>query len=197
MRHFFAIVTLIGGMLMVGQNNAGAAQSHERAILAGGCFWCIEAAYQDKDGVISAVSGYMGGHVQNPTYEQVSTGTTGHYEVVVVTFDPAIITYEQILEYFWQNVDPFDDAGQFADRGSQYLTAIFYTSEMQKEQAERSKTATQAKFTEKIATKILPETPFYEAEDYHQEYYIRNRIQYELYKHGSGRPKRLDEIWGE
>ena len=161
----------------------------EKATFAGGCFWCIEAAFSNLDGVISAVSGYTGGHKKNPSYEEVCTGTTGHYEAVQITFNPSKISYEEILKVFWSNIDPTDEGGQFADRGSQYRTAIFYHNEEQRKKAEESinKLKKTGKYAKSIATKIIKFKKFYEAEEYHQGYSEKNTERYNDYKEGSGR----------
>ncbi|MDP2211074.1 MAG: peptide-methionine (S)-S-oxide reductase MsrA [Candidatus Aquicultor sp.] len=171
----------------------------EKATFAGGCFWCMEAAFKLQQGVVSAVSGYSGGHTENPTYDAVSTGTTGHYEAVQVTYDPSKISYERLLEVFWHNIDPTDAYGQFADKGTQYKTAIFYHDETQKQMAEQSKRSLgdSGKFDKPIATAILPAGAFYAAEEYHQDYYVKNAVHYQLYKKGSGREKRLEEMWSK
>ncbi len=161
----------------------------ELATFAGGCFWCMVKPFDSYDGIERVVSGYTGGHVANPTYEQVCSNTTGHYEAVQITFDPSIFTYDQLLEIFWLNIDPTDEEGQFFDKGSSYKTAIFYHSEEQKDKAIASKLALDEseKFTKKIATEILPASAFYEAEDYHQDYYKKNPMHYNRYFEGSGR----------
>ncbi|MDD4363148.1 MAG: peptide-methionine (R)-S-oxide reductase MsrB [Atribacterota bacterium] len=168
----------------------------EKATFAGGCFWCIEAAFEKYEGVVEAVSGYIGGHTINPTYEEVSTGKTGHYEAVEIHYNPKIINYQELLEIFWQNIDPTDAGGQFADRGSQYLTAIFYHNQQQKELAEISKLKIEEslKYERDIATRILPAAEFYPAEEYHQDYYKKNSFGYTLYSVASGRKDYLDSI---
>ena len=169
----------------------------DRAIVAGGCFWCIESAFKDVDGVIDAVSGYTGGKDENPSYEEVSSGTTGHYEVVEVTFDPGKISYEDVLNIFWRDIDPTDSGGQFADRGSQYKTAIFYLNDEQKRVAEESKAKLQASgiFNKPIMTQILKAGKFYPAEDYHQDYSEKNPGHYQQYSVGSGRAGFVKEKW--
>lgn len=170
----------------------------ETATFAGGCFWCIEAAFKELNGVVDAVSGYTGGQRKNPTYGEVSSGNTGHYEAVQVTYNPSVISYEQLFDFFWKNIDPTDKSGQFADKGAQYKTAIFYHTEEQKKTAEKSKEALEksGKFKDKTATVILPASEFYKAEDYHQDYYKKNPLRYSLYKKGSGREKKLEKMWG-
>lgn len=169
------------------------------ATFAGGCFWCMEAAFQLLDGVVDAVAGYTGGDIDNPTYEQVSSGTTGHYEAVQVTYDPATISYEDLLDVFWKSIDPTDTKGQFADKGPQYKTVIFYHNEEQKKLAEKSKQKLEdsKKFDKPIATAILAAQEFYPAEDYHQDYFQKNKLQYNLYKKGSGRESFFEQTWGD
>ena len=168
------------------------------ATFAGGCFWCVEEAFEKVPGVIRAVSGYTGGTVDKPTYEQVSSKSTGHYEAVQVTYDPSKVSYPQLVDWFWRNIDPFDAGGQFCDKGSPYHTAIFTHGEAQKKVAEESKHALEAsgRFKEKIATRILPAGPFWVAEDYHQDYYKKNHNRYLYYKTACGRAARLEQIWG-
>jgi peptide methionine sulfoxide reductase msrA/msrB len=156
------------------------------ATFAGGCFWCMEAAFEKINGVVEAVPGYAGGQKENPTYEEVCSGKTGHYEAVQVTFEPSKISYEHLLEFFWKNVDPADEGGQFSDRGSQYRTAIFYHDEEQKLLAENSKKELE-RSGQHIATAIIKFTKFYEAEEYHRGYHKKNPIHYKLYEEGSGR----------
>lgn len=170
----------------------------EKATFAGGCFWCMEPPYKDKDGVKDVVSGYTGGHVENPTYQEVSTGATGHYEAVQITFDPDIITYEELLDIFWRQIDPTDPGGSFADRGPQYRTAIFYHNPEQKRLAEESKGALDesGKFADPIVTEILQAAPFYEAEDYHQNFYLKNPRHYKSYRANSGRKDFIEGNWG-
>ncbi len=174
-------------------------QSTEKATFAGGCFWCMEAAFEEVEGVLEAISGYTGGNTPNPTYEEVSTGKTGHYEAVEVLFDPAIVTYQELLDVFWMNINPTDPGGQFADRGSQYYTAIFYHNDEQRTLAEKSKEDLQnsGMFQGEIVTKILVATEFYPAEEYHQDYYKKNLTAYEWYHIGSGRADYIEQKWGE
>ncbi|PLX67445.1 MAG: methionine sulfoxide reductase [Denitrovibrio sp.] len=169
------------------------------AIFAGGCFWCMEAPYSFIDGVEDVSSGYTGGHVDNPTYHQVSAGNTGHYEAIRIVYDPAKVSYEKLLNVFWQNIDPTDDGGQFADRGTQYLTAIFYTDDDQKQRAEKSidELNKSGKFKSPVVTPVLPAAKFYEAEEYHQDYYKKNPDSYKRYKVGSGRAGFIEKNWGK
>ena len=172
-------------------------ENAERAIFAGGCFWCIEAELQEISGVYAAISGYIGGETDNPTYEQIGTGRTGHAEAVEIFYDPAMVTYEKLLDVFWGNIDPTDAGGQFFDRGSQYRTEIFYLNDAQKEAAETSKARYAEKLGQEIVTGITKATTFYPAEDYHQDYYKTNPMRYNAYKYGSRRDATLDRIWGE
>lgn len=177
--------------------NGEAVSNYKTATFAGGCFWCMEPPFEKTRGVIDVIVGYTGGHGDNPTYEQVSSGTTGHYEAVQVTYDPEKVSYLELLDVFWRQIDPTDDGGQFADRGSQYFTAIFYHDQEQKKQAEASKEALAASniFDKPLITAILPAVTFYRAEEYHQDYYQKNVIQYSRYKNGSGRSEFLKEFW--
>src|SRR5687767_14763020 len=174
------------------------AQKTEKATFAGGCFWCTEEAFEKVSGVTEVVSGYMGGSVKNPSYDQVSTGRTGHTEVVEVTYDPAKVTYEKLLDTFWVNHDPTVKDRQFCDSGSQYRPEIFYHSEEQKRLAEASKAKweKQKPFRQPIVTPITKVSAFYPAEDYHQDYYKKNALQYKFYVTGCGRYTRLDSLWG-
>ena len=169
------------------------------ATLAGGCFWCIAADFEKVDGVTEVRSGYTGGQTENPTYEEVSTGTTGHYEAVQVYYDPSKVSYDEILDIFWRHIDPTDPDGQFADRGPQYRTVIFYHDEEQRRVAEKSKAEleTSGKFTKPIVTSIVKFSKFYEAEFYHQEYHKKSPVRYKLYRMGSGRDQFLNKTWGK
>ncbi len=173
--------------------------TNQLATFAGGCFWCMVKPFDEQPGIISVISGYTGGTVENPTYEQVCTEATGHYEAVQITFNPDIFPYEKLLELFWQQIDPTDPGGQFHDRGQSYQTAIFYHNETQKKLAEESKQALQesGRFTKPVVTPILPAQPFYRAEEYHQHYYKKNRLHYEGYHVGSGRAGFIKEHWGD
>jgi peptide-methionine (S)-S-oxide reductase len=166
------------------------------AILAGGCFWCVEADFDKVPGVLSTTSGYIGGTVANPTYEDVSSGGTGHAEAVKIVYDPAMVTYEKLLYVFWRNVDPLTKESQFCDYGTQYRSAIFYLDDTQKKLAEASKAALQPRFKRTIVTEIVKAGPFYPAEAYHQDYYKKNPVRYKFYRYNCGRDARLDEVWG-
>ncbi len=174
-------------------------ESASFATLAGGCFWCVESAFDGIDGVYSAVSGYTGGEKPNPTYEEVSSGGSGHVEAVRVRYDPTKLSYGDILHIFWRQIDPTDGNGQFADRGSQYQTYIFYHDDAQRAVAEESKQALAAlgKFAKPIIVPIVPATEFYPAEEYHQDYHLKNAAHYKRYSYGSGRTPFLQRIWGE
>ena len=175
------------------------AAGQETAVFAGGCFWCVEEAFEKVPGVVSAVSGYIGGSVANPSYEQVASKSTGHAEAVEVTYDPAKVSYAQLVDWFWRNIDPFDERGQFCDKGSPYRSGIHYRGEAQKTVAEASKAALEAsgRFNQKIVTEIVPAGTFYPAEDYHQDYYKKNPNRYQYYKFGCRRADRLEQIWGK
>jgi len=172
-------------------------EQYEVATFAGGCFWCMVKPFDEQPGIIKVVSGYTGGHKENPTYKEVCSETTGHYEAVQITFDPEVFPYEKLLELYWPQIDPTDAGGQFADRGDSYRTAIFYHNEHQKTLAEESKQQLEAsgRFSEPIATQILPAKPFYEAEEYHQGYYKKNKFRYAMYRRGSGRDRFIKENW--
>ena len=174
---------------------AAAAEQYETALLAGGCFWCMEPPFDKLKGVISTVVGYTGGHTKNPTYEQTSSGETGHYEAIKIVYDPSRVSFKEILDVFWQNVDPFDAQGQFCDKGDQYRAAIFYLTKEQQEIAQASKEETETVLGQKVATEIIPVAPFYKGEEYHQEYYLKNPIRYKFYRYNCGRDKRLKEIY--
>jgi methionine-S-sulfoxide reductase len=169
------------------------------ATFAGGCFWCMEPPYDKLDGVLATISGYTGGSKVDPTYKEVSAGGTGHTEAVRITYDPSKVTYEQLLEVFWQNVDPLDAGGQFCDRGSQYRTGIFVHDQEQQRLAEASKQALagSGRFEQPIVAEIVAASAFYPAEDYHQDYYEKNPIRYKFYRWNCGRDQRLAELWGE
>jgi methionine-S-sulfoxide reductase len=169
------------------------------ATFAGGCFWCMEPPFDKLDGVVATISGYTGGHKANPTYEEVSAGTTGHLEALQVLYDPAKIGYAQLLEVFWQSINPTDPEGQFVDRGPQYRSAIFYHDAEQQQLAESSKQQLNAsgRFRQPVVTPILPAGPFYPAEEYHQDYYQKNPLRYKFYRHNSGRDQFLEGVWGK
>jgi peptide-methionine (S)-S-oxide reductase len=169
------------------------------AVFAGGCFWCMEGPFDEVAGVLSTTSGYAGGTKEAPTYEEVSAGWTGHAESVRVVYDPKKVTYEQLLEIYWHNVDPLTADAQFCDHGHQYRTAIFTQDEAQKAAAEASKKALDAshRFKQPIVTEITPAGKFWPAEDYHQDFYVKNPLRYRFYRAGCGRDPRLRELWGD
>ncbi len=171
----------------------------EQATLAGGCFWCMEPPYEKLDGVIEVISGYTGGHKKNPTYEEVSSGTTGHAEAVRITYDPSRVTYTELLDIFWMQINPTDEGGQFADRGSQYRTAIFFHNDEQKRLAEKSRAQIEksGRYDRPVVTEIVKASEFYVAEKYHQDYYKKNPIRYKVYRYFSGRDQYLDKIWDD
>jgi peptide-methionine (S)-S-oxide reductase len=171
----------------------------EKATFAGGCFWCMEPPLDELPGVVSTTSGYTGGEIRNPTYEQVSMGRTGHFEAVQIEYDSAKISYEELLEVFWRNVDPTDGGGQFCDRGPQYRTGIFVHDEEQRRLAFESKRKLEASgvLSKKVVTEIYAATEFYRAEEYHQDYYRKNPIRYKFYRGGCGRDRVLKSLWGK
>jgi peptide-methionine (S)-S-oxide reductase len=178
---------------------AGQERHLEKADFAGGCFWCMEHPFDELEGVISVMPGYTGGHKKNPTYEEVSSGVTGHAESVEVVYDPEKISYAKLLDVFWHNIDPTTPNRQFCDVGTQYRSAIFYHNETQKGLAEESKKALEAsgQIKGKFVTEIVPASEFYPAEEYHQKYYVKNPIRYKFYRFNCGRDQRLREIWGD
>nr|WP_295971438.1 peptide-methionine (S)-S-oxide reductase MsrA [uncultured Bacillus sp.] len=172
-------------------------ENYELATFAGGCFWCMVKPFDEQPGIIKVVSGYTGGTKENPSYQEVCAGNTGHYEAIQITFDPAVFSYEKLLKIFWQQIDPTDPGGQFYDRGQSYQTAVFYHNEKQKQVAEKSKHELEAtnQFHKPIVTEILPAGIFYEAEEYHQHYYKKNPVHYERYHIGSGRKSFIEQHW--
>jgi peptide-methionine (S)-S-oxide reductase len=199
LRNVRLAVALAGFSLLWAATPASADASRGVAVFAGGCFWCTEADFDKLPGVLATTSGYIGGHVENPTYEQVAYGATGHIEAVQVHYDPQVTSYAQLLEAFWPTIDPLNANGQFCDRGAQYRSAIFYAGSEEQRLAEASKAALQAsaRLPAAVVTEILPATTFYPAEAYHQDYYLRNPIRYNYYRHGCGRDERLQELWGK
>lgn len=193
------MVTLASVMILTTLGHVAENNQQVKATFAGGCFWCMEQAFEELDGVISAVSGYIGGQVSNPTYKQVSTGKTGHTEAIEIIYDPAKITYKKLLYAFWHNVDPTTPNRQFCDDGSQYRTSIFYHDENQKQLAETSKAAIEKSkpFQGSIVTPIIAASAFYPAEEYHQDYYKKKPVRYKYYKWSCGRSQRLQELWGK
>ncbi|MGD8487103.1 MAG: peptide-methionine (S)-S-oxide reductase MsrA [Chloroflexota bacterium] len=200
------VLTLGMAAVGVGAVTSAASESDEAvpdelatATFAGGCFWCTEAAFEQVEGVHDVVSGYTGGSLEDPTYEQVSSGTTGHAEAIRVTYDPTQVSYAELLDLYWVLIDPTDADGQNTDRGSQYRTAIFYHDDEQRELAQASRDALQesGRFDEPIATEVLEPGPFYQAEEYHQDFYLKAPEYYEAYVEGSQRYPFLEAIWGD
>ncbi|MBN2033635.1 MAG: peptide-methionine (R)-S-oxide reductase MsrB [Deltaproteobacteria bacterium] len=200
---FLSVGLVISTGGAVDKEGAGSTMKEEKklkiATLAGGCFWCLEADFEKLDGVVEVISGYSGGSEENPTYEEVSAGKTGHVEAVQIHYNPEKLTYREILDLFWHHVDPTDAGGQFVDRGSHYRTAIFYHDDEQKRLAEESKTAMEnsGRFKRPIVTDILRFSKFYPAEDYHQDYFKRQSSHYKYYRQGSGRDRFIKGVWGE
>lgn len=192
-RLFIAAAFLAAGSL------ASLAQDENKAsaVFAGGCFWCMEPPFDKTDGVLSTISGYTGGSAEEATYRKVSSGGTGHFESVKINYDPSKVSYEKLLTIFWRNIDPFDDRGQFCDKGKQYKPAIFYMNEEEKVLAEKSKKAMEERLGREIVTEILPAREFYAAEEYHQNYYKKNPLRYKFYRYACGRDERLDKVWGK
>jgi len=170
-----------------------------KAYFAGGCFWCMEEAFEKVDGVLTVVSGYMGGTVANPTYEQVSDGRTGHAEAIEVTYDPTKVTYQKLLDAFWRNIDPVTPNAQFCDHGTQYRAAVFYSTDEEKRLAEESKSKIEQskRLPVPIVTQLVQASTFYQAENYHQDYYKKNPLRYKYYKYSCGRAQRLEALWGK
>ncbi len=178
---------------------AQAAGTLAKATFAGGCFWCMEPPYDKLDGVVSTTSGYIGGHKKNPTYKEVSAGGTGHAEAVEIVYDPSRVSYARLLDVFWRNIDPTTPNRQFCDIGSQYRSAIFYHDAEQKRLAEQSRAALgkSKPFPQPIVTQIVVAEEFTPAEDYHQDYYLKNPVRYKFYRYNCGRDRRLEELWGK
>jgi peptide-methionine (S)-S-oxide reductase len=198
-RALLAVLSLVlGGPFAAALAQSQNAAKTETATFAGGCFWCTEADFDKVAGVISTTSGFIGGKVADPSYQQVTTGTTGHTEAVEIVFDPAKVSYEKLLEVFWRNHDPLAKDRQFCDSGDMYRPGIFYHSEAQRAQAEASKQKVQARFAPRLVqTEITKATAFYKAEDYHQNFHEKNPVRYKLYRFNCGREQRLEELWGK
>lgn len=197
---FFTVtILLIGAWNVQSTSQAAADAVLGKAYFAGGCFWCMEEAFEKVEGVLSVTSGYMGGAVANPSYEDVSAGRTGHAESVEVVYDPAKVSYQKLLDAFWRNVDPITPNAQFCDHGSQYRSAVFYQTDEEKRGAEASKQAIEQsrRFKEPIVTQIVMASQFYPAEEYHQDFYKKNPVRYKFYKYNCGRAQRLEELWGK
>ena len=198
-RFVTALAGLMLGVALVATAAEPGTQSKTTAtaVFAGGCFWCMEPPYDALPGVVATTSGFTGGQKANPSYKEVSGGNTGHIEAVQIAYDPAKVSYEKLLEVYWRNVDPLDGGGQFCDRGHEYTTAIFYQNEEQKKLAEQSKSAIEKQLKRPVATIIRPAAPFYAAEDYHQDYYLKNPLRYKYYRYSCGRDQRLEKLWGK
>ncbi|HVT15150.1 MAG TPA: peptide-methionine (S)-S-oxide reductase MsrA [Thermoanaerobaculia bacterium] len=181
-----------------GTPRPSAAGGQAKATFAGGCFWCMQPPFDKLPGVVSTTVGYTGGHKDNPTYEEVSAGGTGHKESIEVVYDPAKVSYQKLLDVFWHNIDPTDASGQFCDHGDQYRSVIFYHDDAQKRLAEQSRQALESSHALKapIVTETVPASRFYPAEDYHQKYYQKSSLRYHFYRAGCGRDRRLDQLWG-
>ena len=194
----FTAAVVVAALALGAMDGRSETKNVEQATFAGGCFWCIEAPFDKLEGVVSAVSGYTGGEIRNPNYGQVSSGSTRHIESVLVTYDPSVVTYAQLLDVYWMQFDPTDAGGSFYDRGHQYSSAIFYHDEKQKQLAEASKKALEksGRFNAPIVTPIRPAEPFYPAEEYHQDYYRKKPAHYNRYRKGSGRDRFIERIWG-
>ena len=197
-------IVILGLGLSIGRKAEDAATDNKdqkllTATFAGGCFWCVEADFEKVNGVVEAISGYTGGHKENPTYEEVSSGKTGHVEAVQVVYDPSKVSYEQLLDHFWKHIDPTDAGGQFVDRGEQYRSIIFYNDESQRIAAEDSKRSLEnsGSLNKPVATEILPVTKFYRAEEYHQQYSKKNPLRYRYYRYLSGRDQFIAKTWGK
>ena len=192
-------IVLIGAWSLQPTSQAGADATFGKAYFAGGCFWCMEEAFEKVEGVLSATSGYMGGTVANPSYEEVSAGRTGHAESVEVVYDPAKVSYQKLLDAFWLNIDPVTPNAQFCDHGNQYRSAIFFQTDEEKRTSETSKQTIEqsSRFKDQIVTQIVMASQFYPAEEYHQDFYKKNPIRYKFYKYNCGRAQRLETLWGK
>lgn len=192
-------ILLIGGWSAQSTNQVAAETTPGKAYFAGGCFWCMEEAFEKVEGVLSVTSGYMGGTVANPSYEAVSSGRTGHAESVEVVYDPTKVSYQKLLDAFWRNIDPITPNAQFCDHGGQYRSAIFFQTDEEKRASDNSKQAIEQskRFTEPIVTQIVMASQFFPAEEYHQDYYKKNPIRYKYYKYNCGRAQRLESLWGK
>jgi len=185
-------------LLLISLNTLAGNSKKDIATFAGGCFWCMEPPFDKLDGVISTTSGYTGGHQVDPTYKQVSAGSTGHTEAIQIEYDPAKVSYEELLAVFWNNIDPTTANRQFCDHGSQYRSGIFYHNDEQKKAAEKSleKLKQNKPFYEPVVTELAPASTFYPAEEYHQDYYQKNPLRYKYYRYACGRDQRLEKLWG-
>jgi peptide-methionine (S)-S-oxide reductase len=196
---YAVLLLLLGAAVLASSSQAAESDNPAKATFAGGCFWCMEEAFESVPGVLSVTSGYIGGQLPNPSYQQVSAGQTGHAEAIEVVYDPAKVSYSKLLEVFWHNIDPLTPNAQFCDHGSQYRSGIFYHNAAQQKLAEESKQALvdSKRFKTPIVTEIVMASTFYPAEEYHQDYYKKNPLRYKFYKYNCGRAQRLTEIWGK
>lgn len=197
MRKVSLFLVLAASLFYTKESLAMSDTTLQKALFAGGCFWCVESDFDKVEGVVSTTSGYSGGHVKNPQYKEVTSGKTGHREVLLVEFDPEKVTYQKLLDVFWKSIDPLNAEGQFCDIGFQYTSAIYVYDDEQQQLAEASKKEHEKDLNQDFATEILPVQEFYPAEDYHQDYYKKNPIRYKYYRYGCGRDKRLEDIWGK
>ena len=186
---------LIGGELKVTTNNLNEISNYKKVYFAGGCFWCMEESFDREKGIIQSISGYSGGHLKNPTYKEVIYKDTGHVETIEITYDPKMISYKKLLEVFWKNIDPFDKYGQFCDKGKSYRSVIFYKNNSQKKVIQKSIAEIEQRFNSKVVTLLWKFDRFYQAEDYHQDYYQKNFIRYLAYKKACQREEVLNKIW--
>ena len=191
----FSYSQLIAGELIVMNNNLNENSNYKKVYFAGGCFWCMEESFDKEKGVIQSISGYSGGHLKNPTYKEVIYKDTGHVETIEITYDPKMISYKKLLEVFWINIDPFDQYGQFCDKGKSYRSVIFYKSNSQKKIIQKSIAEIEQRFNSKVVTLLWKFDKFYEAEDYHQDYYQKNFLRYLAYKKACQREEVLNKIW--
>lgn len=197
MIHHVRIAATAAALLVgFGAGYASAAEP-KTAVFAGGCFWCVEADFDKVDGVVSTVSGFAGGTLENPTYKDVTYGGTGHYEVVEISYDPDAVSYRTLVDYFLRHIDPTDDGGQFCDRGDSYKTAIFAGDDEERASAQEAVAEADTALGGKVVTPVLDAAPFYPAEDYHQDYYAKNPLRYRYYRYSCGRDERIDEVWGK
>jgi len=198
MRRPVLLAAAAAALLLAAGAASAQAPKTAKAVFAGGCFWCVESDFDKVPGVLATTSGYTGGKLANPTYEQVSSKGTGHYEAVEIVYDPARVSYEQLVEHFWRTIDPTDASGQFCDKGPPYRTAIFALDAAQLAAAQASKAALEKNkpFAEPVVTPVLMAAPFYPAEAYHQDYYKKNPVRYTYYRTSCGRDARLKQLWG-
>ena len=186
---------LIGGELKVTTNNFNEISNYKKAYFAGGCFWCMEESFDKEKGIIQSISGYSGGHLINPTYKEVIYKDTGHVETIEITYDPKMISYKKLLDVFWKNIDPFDKYGQFCDKGKSYRSVIFYKNNKQKKVIQKSISEIEQRFNSKVVTLLWKFDKFYQAEDYHQDFYQKNFLRYLAYKKACQREEVLNKIW--